>query len=62
MTVRRIKTKQGKHSCSWCDRQAIYRGYGWGKCSCAAHQPELQDWDRKAQAPDHSDAQFYAGY
>ena len=62
MTVYRIKAKNGAHKCDWCGERATLRGFGWGKKACPDHADELSAWDRKAQAPDYSDAAFYGGY
>ena len=60
MTVRKLRSKQG-FGCSWCDKRATHRGFMYGKKACADHMEQLRDWDRRAQAPDYSEAAFYAG-
>lgn len=62
MTVRKLKAKQRGAKCDWCDEKATLRGYGFGKHSCEQHRKELEEWDRRAQAPDYSDAAFYGGF
>jgi hypothetical protein len=48
--------------CNWCGQQAVLRGFMFGRVSCQAHHDALLEWDRKAQAPDYSDAAFYGGF
>jgi len=61
MSVRRLKRGQ-KGRCSWCQEQATHRGFMFGKYACDAHLVELAEWDRRAQAPDYSDAAFIGGW
>lgn len=62
MAVRKLKTKQRGPKCSWCETKATYRGFMFGKHACEEHMAELKAWDKRATAPDYSDASFYGGY
>lgn len=62
MAVRKLRSKQFGPECSFCDERAIWRGFMFNKFACAAHRSALVAWDRKATAPDYSDAAFYGGW
>ncbi len=46
MAVYPLRPKQRGPRCSYCSEKAVYRGFGFGKFSCATHLPELKQWDR----------------
>lgn len=58
MAVRKLKAKQRGPQCSWCQERATHRGFMFSRHACDNHIPELTAWDRQAQAPDYSDAEF----
>lgn len=61
MTVRRLRSKQRGPICSFCSKRADLRGVGFSRFACEAHRELLEAEDRRASAPDHSDAAFALG-
>lgn len=62
MAIHPIKQKHGKHTCSWCNNQAIHRCFGFTKVACKDHYSELEAYNRRENMPDYSDAAFYGGF
>lgn len=63
MTVRLLRKKQRGPRCSYCDLRADYRGLGFTKFACAAHEAKLRTEDQAAWARenDPSDAEWMLG-